>query len=169
MLFWRLGGVNSVKQTHWGKDDSHQPPVKRGVWCFPFPHHDYFFAYHQWESKLPKKYAPYKIGEGRNKMYGITENMTEEEASDWHNERERLLEEIKKRFRPSKFWYGGRFYSHIPHSGGISQYNTWFLWDNVKEWAEVAKKKIWSYNNYNGEVFKIKYSADHLEIFIPNL
>jgi hypothetical protein len=129
MLFWRLGGINSVKQSHFGKSGN-QPPTSRGIWCFPYPFHDLFFVFHKWEEALPKRY---RRTIGGNEDLGTSE-MTDDEASAFWSERERLLKEVRKRIRPSTFWYGGEFYSHINVHGKVI--TDWFLWDSVSECIE---------------------------------
>ena len=178
LLFWRLGGINSVKQKHWGKTVDrygetillHQPPVKRGLWAFPYPFYDYFFAYGQWTRRMPKKFQ----NEGKPDF----DKMTDEEAKAYWEEEKKCMEKIQHDFPPTTFWYGGGFYSHIgPHKAQVD-YNNWFWWDNPKEWAIRAKKEIFVVDNYGttGDTTKGNtktlyfgtYSKDHLEIFIPN-
>lgn len=163
MLFWRLGNMNSVKQKHFGKD-GHQPPTSRGIWCFPFPFHDYFFAYHQWEQKLPKKFRR-EIGQVWDKC--LVEGLTDEEAEKFWEERELALKKVKKLFRPTTFWYGKPFYSHISANNDVS-YSNWFLWDSVSAWAKVARKNIYLTQIYQGTVYRMEYAKDHMEIFIPD-
>ena len=155
LLCWRLGPMSSQKQLHYGKDvvtiagqGDHKPPESRGIWAFPYPHYDYFFCFHQWEKHLPKKYLEERT-------------LTEFEAI----ERDQLLKEIQKKYKPSLFYADG-FYSHIfPYK---VDYNSWFYWDSVRDWANVAKKEIVCYIDFGGGFFANDYSKDHLEIFVPN-
>lgn len=164
MLFWRLGNMNSNKQKHFRTKEGHQPPVGRGIWCFPYPFHDLFFAFHQWEQKLPKEYR-HIIGEIKDNSF--LDNLTDDEARDYWKKYEEEITKVKKLYKPSKFWYNGIFYSHISPNH-ISDYDRWFLWDSVKDWAEIAKKHLYSYEKFGNELYKISFSSDHLEIFIPN-
>ena len=102
MLFWRLGNMNSNFQKHWNlsKDDN-VPPVKRGIWCFPYPHYDYYFCYHQWESKLPKFYREEAFDETKNTWW---EGLSEEEVIKHQNIKEQLMNKIKRSFKPKKFF-----------------------------------------------------------------
>jgi hypothetical protein len=169
MLFWRLGGINSVKQTHWGKthlshDDKpvlfHQPPVKRGIWCFPEGQQDYFFAYGQWERRLPKKF--------QDPVQFDFDKETDESCVAFWAERDACMKKIQQDFPPSTFWYGGEFYSHIgPHKNQVS-YDNWFLWDNPKTWAATAVKHIFVNQRMDGKLWTSTYAKDHLECFIPN-
>lgn len=156
LLCWRLGSINPQKQKHYNRDvksiageGTHKPPIPRGFWAFPYPHYDYFFCYHQWLKYLPKKY--------RDKDY-------EKSDSEWL-EYERLLKEIKKKFKPSLF-YAHEFYSHIFPNGRID-YQDWFYWNNVRDWGKIAQKTLFCYVMSNDTIFKLNYSNDHLEIFIP--
>lgn len=164
MLFWRLGAMSSQKQRHMGRQDTNQPPESRGIWCFPYPHIDFFFCYHQYEARLPKKFR-HVIGEER--AYPDFDSMTDEEAESWHKEKEEALKKIKKILRPKKFWYSGRFYSRINFIGQM-YYDRWFEWDSAKDWAIVANKKLTHMEKYGNNLYQFKYAKDHLEIFIPN-
>jgi hypothetical protein len=167
MLMWRLGNMNSNKQKHWHTPETRQPPAKRGIWCFPYPHYDFFFCYHQWEARLPKKYRKEAgIGIAYPGVPFDYEHMTDEECAAYWEERERLIKKIRKEFPPTKFWYAGEFYSHIPPKGNST--DEWYWWDNVREWAKVAQKHLYLTDNTNGVFRTFKYSVDHLEIFIPN-
>lgn len=167
MFYWRLGNMNSNKQSHWGDPLHHQPPTKRGIWCFPYGHADLFFCWHQWEKHLSKKYR------SENQIGGIAgivpdfDKMSDEEAKVYWDEKERLLKDIRKIYRPVTFWYGGEFYSHISYHGK-TDYSNWWLWDNAKAWAKVATKTIFYNERINGKLWTSHYSKDHLEIFIPN-
>lgn len=157
LVCWRLGNGNSVKQRHFNKmitintlGGEHKPPVSRGVWAFPYPFYDYFFAYHQWVSKLPKEYREF------------TGNENLKEA--WWNERELKLNEIQKKFRPIKF-LADSFYSHISEHGK-SNYSEWYYWDSPKDWINVAKKHLITWERGSDKLYKIDYTKDHLEIFV---
>jgi len=163
MKFWRLGGINSVSQKYRRKDADiiHQAPSGRGIWVFPFGHQDLFFCWHVWESYLPKKF--------RKDDWFEDISDEAERAAAWE-ECDALIKEIRKRVRPSTFFYGGKFFSHISPVGEVS-YNKWFLWDSPKHWAMEARKHIYTWENpwgTNNCVVRYEYSADHLEIFIPN-
>lgn len=165
MLFWRLGAMSSVKQKHFGDKAHHQPPTSRGIWCFPFPYYDYFFCWHQWESKLPKKFRS-EIGKEDKKV--DFDSMTDEEAEVWHKEKENAMKKVKALYKPRTFWYGGKFYSHISDVHGIVNYDKWFLWENVTDWEVEARKHLFVNERSEHGIFRMEYSKDHLEIFIPN-
>jgi hypothetical protein len=157
LLCWRLGPINAGKQAHFSKDvesaagaGTHKPPTSRGIWAFPYPHYDLFFCFHQWKKHLPKKYQDDSI------------ERTEEDFA----EIDRLIKEIKRKFPPSTFWTDA-FYSHI-FPNGRTDYNDWFYWNSVRDWAKVANKLLISYQRWNDDLFTCRYSKDHLEIFVPN-
>jgi hypothetical protein len=156
LLCWRLGPISAVKQKHFKEDvislagqGIHKPPVSRGFWAFPYPHFDYFFCYHQWTKLLPKKYRDTHV------------EKTEEEWEEYH----KLIRNIKKNNPPSLF-YTDKFYSHIfPNSN--TDYNSWYYWDSVRDWAKIARGKLITFDVWEHGLFKMNYSVDHLEIFIP--
>lgn len=164
MLFWRLGNMNSNKQTH---KEGNTAPEKRGIWCFPYPHYDLFFCFHQWEKHLPKKFLwnDNKIGVKHFGNAPDFDSMSDEDAKIFWDEREERLAEIRKKIRPTTFWYGGEFYSRISQHGEIGD---WFWWNSVKDWAKVAKKHIYVTEKWNDQLYTFKYAKDHFEIFIPN-
>ena len=156
LLCWRLGPINSVKQAHYSKDipsiagaGTHKPPVSRGMWAFPYPHYDYFFCFHQWKKHLPKKYL---------------DDTIEKTIKDW-KEYDILIKKIQKKYKPSLF-YTDKFYSHV-FPNGNTDYNSWYYWDSVRDWAKVAQKNIFCYEKFSDRCEKIYFSKDHLEIFVP--
>ena len=164
ILLWRVGGLNSVKQKHFGKD-GHQPPVARGVWCFPYPYYEMFMVYHQWEGKLPKQYRR-EIGQDRPDT-SFYDKMTDEEAEQYHKTRDELMKSKKREMRPKTFWYSGDFYSHISYQGNID-YERWWLWDDVLSWSKHANKTLISFQRFDNKLMKFGYTKDHLELFLPN-
>lgn len=50
MKFQRLGPVKFGEQSRW----SIRAPESNGLWAFPFPHFDLFYAYHRYMDLLPK-------------------------------------------------------------------------------------------------------------------
>jgi len=158
MLFWRFGNMNSNKQYEI-KNPTFNVPVKRGIWAFPYPHYDFFFCYYQFEKLLPKKLR-------YDNLEKNVEKYSEEEKTNFFTKRSDAVEKLIKKNPPKKFWYGGKFYSHILPNGEVE--SEWFLWDCVKEWAIVAKKSLYHHEKYSDQLIKCKYSCDHLEIFILN-
>lgn len=167
MLYWRLGNMNSNKQTHM-QGEGRKPPVSRGIWCFPYPHYDYFFCFHQWEKHLPKKFLRDGIMGARHGSYPDFDAMTEEEAQCYWDEREKKLNEIKNRIKPATFWYEGEFYSHIFPSGYIGGNSEWFCWESARAWSKVAHKTMYGYMRVDDRLHRFNYAKDHLEIFIAN-
>jgi hypothetical protein len=166
LLFWRLGNVNSVKQTHW-HTEHHQPPVKRGIWAFPYPYYDLFFCYHQYTKRLPKIYRKVDgIGiKGCKEDY--TENLSDEDARLYYEKEEELVKNIKKILHPSLFYYSGGFYSHISIHNEID-YDKWFYWEDVKSWGKLLIKGLYVTEKFNEHLVTMRYSFDHIEVFIPN-
>lgn len=50
MMFWRLGDLKFDKQSRWDR-----APESRGMWAFPWPYFEMFFAYHKFTDALPKR------------------------------------------------------------------------------------------------------------------
>lgn len=51
MRFQRLGPIKFGEQSRW----SVRAPEGNGLWAFPYPHYDAFFAYHRYMDILPKE------------------------------------------------------------------------------------------------------------------
>lgn len=120
------------------------------MWAFPYGHDDSFFYFHRWEALLPKRLQ--------------SQNIVNAEESQ---ERREKLREIQKRVRLKSWWHEGHFYSRITPKGQPPA--SWYLWNNPKEWAQLAGKKLWTWMRYTPEapLEKVPVSRDHLEIFIP--
>ena len=52
ILLWRLGDLNYSEQRH----DAAPRGEFHGLWAFPWPYFDLFFAYHKFEVALPKRF-----------------------------------------------------------------------------------------------------------------
>jgi hypothetical protein len=149
MLFWRVGNINVNRQT------LESAPEKRGLWAFPWPFHDYFFVNQQYDKFLPKKYRQIDLLWGK---------VSQEEYDALWREKERLLLGIMKREKPKTFWYGGGFYSHISPDNSKED---WYYWESPREWSKVCNKYIITYYKTDYGIQKMKYSVDHMEVFIP--
>lgn len=155
LLMVRLGPVNAQKQTH---RETHLPPVSRGMWAFPYPFHDAFFYFHRWEKRLTKRLSSAAIATETDQVI----------ADALWKERDAALAKCRKEFRPSKFWHGGPFYSHLSRDGSCDL-AAWFLWSSAKDWVSVASKQLFSWQRDGDNLFQVPYSVDHLEIFVPEL
>ncbi len=47
----RLGPIKHGEQSRWGD----RAPERQGLWAFPYPFFDEFYAYHRWSDLLPKE------------------------------------------------------------------------------------------------------------------
>ncbi len=52
MKFQRLGPVKFGEQSRWRS----RAPESSGLWAFPYPHFDLFYAYHKYTDLLPKEF-----------------------------------------------------------------------------------------------------------------
>jgi len=175
LLMQRIGPINAQKQNIIIR----KPPVNRGMWAFPYPAFDMFFAHHKIEPLLPADLRSDAIratydkaqAEGRDK----DEDFREAYQHLW-DLREKASEKLKDKMRPKTFWWDGPIYSHIsPHEGENDLGSGWYLWTDLKAWAKAANKSMVAFDSY--KAFGVKanpaeqgfptYSSDHLEVFLP--
>lgn len=87
--FQRLGPVKFGEQSRW----SVRAPESTGLWAFPFPHFDLFYAYHRYMDLLPKelqgqrpshpKWWRRERAEGEEAYGGPHEIFSEDEMGDY--------------------------------------------------------------------------------------
>lgn len=147
--FWRLGRLSFANQNRWL-----HAPESSGMWAFPWPFFDYYYAAHQHYDILPKKLA----NEG-----------TPEEISSW-------LKNVAPRVVPlRKFWYRGDVYSHmapLSQKGDdtlMRSLSSWGLID-VERFAVKLRTTGYQYGfetGQYGQATSYRASIDHMEVFIP--
>lgn len=189
VLLWRLGTLEFGKQDRW----SRRAPESRGLWAFPWPYFDMFFAYHKYKDLFPKSFKTTDVGyplspSSYEYLDGSTPTSvdfdnegrpTDDELlvkEGWSEEKERWIENVGKKVLPlRKFWYEGELYSHMNHRGEIGDVGLFSEPDWYKVHSSVFAKAVHRNNgNRFAEVIGagkgISYyrsSVDHLEVFIP--
>lgn len=140
----RLGPVKFGEQSRW----SLRAPEATGLWAFPYPHFDLFYAYHRYMDILPKglkgdypkdlKWWRRKREKGEEPYAGVHEVPSEYERGDYPLER-----------------YGDLVWSdtvfHTPLNGYvISEY-----WTEQERWIEAVAKKVMPLREfwYRGELY----------------
>lgn len=84
LLMQRLGHLNAVRQDlGWSVE---RAPARKGIWAFPFPYFDMFYAYHKYNEVLPKELR-------REAM----ESFYEEQITPLYDQRRELDEQLKPR------------------------------------------------------------------------
>jgi len=159
MLFNRIGPMSGQVQKN---RKERTTPVRKGIWVFPYPFFDMFFAYHQINRFLPKKHR----SDSGNKILGIPagerpdftnldddgneiRKLTVEEeleldkkAEEYWEAQEKIEKEYKKKFLKIKtIWWGGEIYSRIPPKSGMAS-EEWYLYTCPKEFLKAARKSI---------------------------
>lgn len=184
MKFLRLGAIEFGEQSRW----SSRAPESKGMWAFPYPFFDMFFAYHKYSDLLPKRYRgnyPTDLSYYA-KLDGtpVTYLKFDEEYGHpvdgiyllphYHEEKEAWIKNVgMKILNIKEFWYKGDVYTHFMPNGQIGSTDP-FNEGNI-EWSlmdvEHFGKNIRKTNGSNiylpeyGGAFKS--SIDHLEVFIP--
>lgn len=135
----RLGPIKYTEQSRWMV----RAPEKKGLWAFPVPYFDMFFAYHRYTDRLPKKlHLDKETGLPSDPRWytdtntGLTltssdqleindgdpaDHIEFDDESFWE-QREHWLKHVGKNVvRMSEFWYKGDLYSHFLPNGDIGR------------------------------------------------
>lgn len=140
----RLGPVKFGEQSRW----SLRAPESNGLWAFPYPHFDAFYAYHRYMDILPKdlkgdyprdlKWWRRKREKGEERYSGIHEVPSEYEQGDYPLERYGDLQWSTRILRTPVNGYV------------ISEY-----WREQERWIEAVAKKVLPLREfwYRGELY----------------
>lgn len=169
-LFRRFGPLAAQKQTH---RESYVAPYRRGIWAFPYPYFDMWFASHNFNKYMAKKFD--RINESKPE-FELFESCDEWiRACDIHEAEQLALEEeykekVAKIYRQlmKTFWYKGRVYGRIAPRGCGGK-NGWYCYESVPEFFKEARKHLVSYWGGGERKFVAGrgLSMDHLEVFLP--
>jgi len=146
MLMQRIGGLNPVRQRNGGPLFKETRPTLRrknarapegyGLWAFPYPLFDPYFASFQVRLAQPKRLQALEVAvQGAHEL-----EKDEREAiyDAWNEEYERWSEApaTKERMRVRKFWVSGTLYTHLGATGDAE-------WSemSVTEFARVLRKQ----------------------------
>jgi len=109
------------------------PPVRKGIWVFPWPFFDWFFAYHRWNLLLPKRLQDKEI---------IKIEDYDTKIKLWDEREAWIKKAIKEgRGRIKTIWHGGPFYARIPPDKTTVDELGWYRYERVKDYIEVATKQ----------------------------
>lgn len=145
VLMCRRGALNAMDQ-HVGRY-AHRAPERRGIWAFPWPHYDEFFAHHKFDEVLPKHLT-------RDAITAVAESGAA--AGPLWDERERWIRANSKVQPIRKFWWEGQVYARFDARGRIDE-QAWNLLPG-QTYATVARKVEPGHGNW--------WSADHMEVFL---
>jgi hypothetical protein len=145
-----------------------------------------FFAYHQYDHVMPKLLRrgdkiPYAAKEaylhdGEPATRIPTEEEYYDENSLWecredlYTMKNDWVKNVGMRtWRKRDFWYSGDLYTHIRPNGDVLPLDEWVRMD-AREYAEAVRRSGFLTTYYrdtrNNTLHRVRYSADHLEVFI---
>lgn len=160
MLFSRFGPMSGQVQENRHRRPT---PTRKGIWVFPYPFFEMFYAYHQINRFLPKTVRgesgaailglPTDIKDFSNmnddgtpvKILTPEEELAlEKEAEAYWAEKNKIEEEYLERFaKVKKIWWGGEIYSRLqpnPQSQPIG--DDWYWYKKPIDFLEVARKNL---------------------------
>lgn len=201
----RLGPVKFTEQSRWAA----RAPESKGLWAFPFPHFDLFYAYHKYTDLAPKHlrgrwpsdpkyydredeldYIP-RV-EFRESTSSVFRDRKEagftDEQGNWvplylsgrfYEEQDAWVKNVGEKILPLRtFWYSGDLYTHFNHDGTVGNW-TMGSGESGNEWSLMSSEKLANLLRRPGSVIAAdghrpdgkpatyRFSADHLELFIP--
>lgn len=178
LCFQRIGNLNMVKQRYLmfgrpGNRNADLPkrnpraPERYGIWAFPYPLLDRYFAGQQYEAALPKRFKRdafdtlYEQLEQMEERGEITQSELRKRIDGLHNDKDAWLRtpHAAAHLRPKTFWVEGQIYTHLKSSTN-PQGGEWRAM-GVGEFAQQARASlIYQHGSRQPNV-------DHLEVFIP--
>lgn len=202
----RLGPVKFAEQSRWVA----RAPESIGMWAFPSPHFDIFFAYHKYTDLAPKelrgrqpKNAKWYTKDYRGDIpleaiefhevdhYGEKlerafyrdeqgELVEADVRAAWHEAKDNWVKNVGEKILPLReFWYSGELYTHFLADGAVGS-APMSSKDPGAEWSLMSTHKFASLLKKPGNVrggdgqfdgdgkpSSMRYSSDHLEVFIP--
>lgn len=187
VLLWRLGPLEFGEQSKWPR-----APLSRGMWAFPWPAFDNWFAFHQYTYKLPRRFRTDDAGWPTDvRWYRDDQGTTATElpfdddghlAAGWEldpafgEERSAWINDVGVRVVPRRqFWYSGELYTHLRRngeagsSGLLGDAAEWHRMDAV-DFADAVRRcggTTAFYRDPDGTLARVRTSVDHLEVFLP--
>lgn len=168
ILMNRVGPINAQKQTHTGHQAA---PTKRGMWAFPYPYFEWFFASHVLNKGLPKRL------DWRNYREASQAYQDQIGVDQWIKEYKEAMDHQWSHFKIKQFWWNKPFYSRLykhapyctPHGDG------WYRWTEPREFAKFVAHHAPNYKSqyyFDDGTGKVEFGADrsskdHLEVFCP--
>lgn len=144
--FWRVGPVEFGRQKpRW----DHRAPEAHGLWAFPWPFFDFFFAAHKYWDVAPK---------------WLDKCETAEEVDEW-------IRKVGRRVMPIReFWFKGDLYSRVARnpSHKVQDWSLVNATDYARSLRVTGYDRFYQDSEGNGKVAS-PTSIDHMEVFIaPN-
>lgn len=182
LKFMRLGPVEFGEQSRWA-----HAPERFGMWAFPWPYFEMFYAYHKYLDLLPKELrlderrrpplSGYTNDEGKTpRSYAEVEAGDFYPSGEWFTKRDQWVETVGKRILPMRtFWYRGDLYSHFLPSGEVGGYSMvsgdvegtdWSLM-STDAFVRFTKSTHGDRQVYSKSMVPARSGSDHLEVFIP--
>ena len=117
ILLTRRGNLNFADQVK--RPSPHTAPEKRGLWAFPYPYFDDFYAWHKWDEVLPARLCYDAIA---GLVFG-----DEATAEALWAERDGWIEAHRDTMPLRNFWWQGDLWAHFSPTGDILGNNSWTL------------------------------------------
>lgn len=189
LLMQRIGSLTPVRQRNLerlGDPSSVQSrrnpraPENRGLWAFPFPFFDSFFAAHHYEMALPKRLQ----AETFQAQFTEEQEPTREDYDRLYQQRNDYYRSPagRQRLRVRKFWVSGELYTHIDVHDADSEWIKMSVSQFVQRLPKLYAQDLGYANNAwgqwknwrpDGKAFMRHtthgpwpLSVDHLEIFL---
>lgn len=155
VLLSRVGPLQATRQ---GWD---RAPASRGMWAFPWPAFDWWFASHRRTELLPKRLTDDAIAATSDAAA----------AAALRAEQVRWLTEVGPKVAARRtFWSAGPFFAHVTPDGGVLALDDWHFFASAGDLAAAIRRtggpKAGRYD-VTGATVTPDRSVDHLEVFLP--
>lgn len=152
ILMCRRGPVKMVVQARGFAAE--RAPEPRGLWAFPWPYYDEFFAHHKWDEVLPKHLTRAAIKARLEPLWEADRTDALETADRLESERQAWIKANGAVQPIRRFWWEGDVYARFGSVGQIDL-AAWFLLP-AGIYAGVARRV--EPRGY--------FSSDHMEVFL---
>lgn len=160
MRLQRLGALNAVRQRRGSR-----APARHGVWAFPWPFFDMYYAAHKFETAMPKAL---RQDRGFDDLVTLPEDrrpQTSEEWSAYWEARERWVREHRRQVMPIReFWWDAPVYTHLNRAGEYVGMGDWELL-GVVELERAIRRHVAGVGRHR---FRARnYEMGVFEVFAP--
>ena len=108
-------------------------PESRGIWAFPYPLFDSYFASFQFELAMPKSLLALREAFQQNETYGEEmEKIYYDAYQEWGRR-----PEVRKRLEVKQFWVSGELYTHLGANHPSSEWQVM----SIPEFARRLRKQ----------------------------
>jgi hypothetical protein len=152
MLMQRIGGLNPVRQRDGAplfkevcptlRRKNRRSPESYGLWAFPYPLFDAYFASFQFQLAQPKRLRELERAMQGSARAELSQEEREKIWAAYEEEHEKwaAAPATKERMRVRKFWVSGTLYTHLGAVGDT-------------EWQEIAVPEF-------GRLLRRQYARD---------